>query len=79
MRLSSRKATRLLHSTKLHMKSGEVAMQHVIASSVEIHGEHLALLESDGGLVVLFLWTRFRAECVAEHKSCGSGPWEKSF
>lgn len=30
-------------------------MQHVIASSVEIHGEHLALLDSDGGLLALFL------------------------
>jgi hypothetical protein len=78
MRLSSRKATRLLESTKLHRKSGEV--QHVIASSVEIRGEHLALLGSDGGLVALFLVDQIRNWSVLPNtESCGSGPWKKSF
>jgi hypothetical protein len=39
----------------LCLKSPRLGFQHVIASSVEIHGEHLAMLNSDGKLVALFL------------------------
>ena len=39
----------------LRLKPPRLGIQHVIASSVEIHGEHLALLNSDGRLVALFL------------------------
>jgi hypothetical protein len=45
-------------SDKTHLlclKPPRLGFQHVIASSVEIHGEHLAMLDSDGGLVALFL------------------------
>jgi hypothetical protein len=39
----------------LRLKPPRLSIQQVIASSVEIHGEHLALLDSDGRLVALFL------------------------
>jgi hypothetical protein len=39
----------------MRLKPPSLGIQHVIASSVEIHGEHLALLDSDGKLVALFL------------------------
>jgi hypothetical protein len=39
----------------MHLKPPRLGIQHVIASSVEIDGEHLALLDSDGQLVALFL------------------------
>jgi hypothetical protein len=39
----------------LHLKPPRLGFQHVIAECVEIHGEHLALIDSDGKLVALFL------------------------
>jgi hypothetical protein len=39
----------------MRLKPPRRGIQHVIASSVEIDGEHLALLDSDGQLVALFL------------------------
>jgi hypothetical protein len=32
-----------------------LTIQHVVAATAEIHGEHLVLLDSEGKLVALFL------------------------
>jgi hypothetical protein len=39
----------------LCLKPPALGIQHVMASRVEIHGEHLVLLNSEGKLAALFL------------------------
>jgi hypothetical protein len=39
----------------LRLTPPTLGIQHVLASSVEIHGEHLVLLNSEGKLAALFL------------------------
>jgi hypothetical protein len=39
----------------VRMKAPNHAVQHVIASTVEIHDEHLIFCNSEGKLVALFL------------------------
>jgi hypothetical protein len=39
----------------LRLKPPALGVQHVLASSVEVHGEHLVLLNSEGKLAALFL------------------------
>ena len=39
----------------LRMRAPSGALQHVTASTVEIHGDHLIFLNSDGKLAALFL------------------------
>jgi hypothetical protein len=36
-------------------RSPQRAVQHVIASSAKIHGDHLVLVDAEGKLVALFL------------------------
>jgi hypothetical protein len=50
---------------QLRFKHPELSIQPVIAASAEIHGEHIALLNSKGKLAALFLtevvesWSEF--------------------
>jgi hypothetical protein len=37
------------------LKPPNQAVQHVIAATVEVHGEHLAFLNAEGKLAALFL------------------------
>ncbi len=39
----------------LRLKPPSLGIQHVLASRVEIHGEHLVLLDSEGRLAALVL------------------------
>jgi hypothetical protein len=39
----------------IRLKCSDLSPHHVIAASVEIHGEHLAFLRSDGCLAALFV------------------------
>jgi hypothetical protein len=39
----------------IRLKCLDLSPHHVIAASVEIHGEHLAFLRSDGCLAALFV------------------------
>ena len=44
------------HTTVVRFKTSDLSPQPVIARSVEIHGEHLIFLRSDGSLAALFVW-----------------------
>ncbi len=55
----------------LRLKPPTLGLQHVMAASVEIHGEHLALLNSNGKLVALFLMEEVQSWNVLPNKeSC---------
>jgi hypothetical protein len=58
----------------LCLKAPRLDIQHVIASSVEIHGEHLALLNSNGKLVALFCMKGVQSWNVLPNKE--SCDWE---